>query len=107
MNSYSIPAPVFVCLCVRITRYVSLDEGSAVLTWRMNQDRCNTLSTGHLQRLIPTQQQLEDMFYGLYWNPPSVSWRHKQCTSASAVFIDSLRYTKFLQHHQVADDSVG
>lgn len=55
-----IPATVSMCLCVRITRYVSLNEGSAALTGRMNQNACNTLCTGRLQRLITTQQQLEN-----------------------------------------------
>lgn len=60
-----IPATVFVCLSVHITRYVGLDERSATLTGRMNQDGCNTLCAGRLQRLIATQQQLENTFYGL------------------------------------------
>lgn len=45
---------------MHITRYVSLDEGSAALTGRMNQDSCNTLRTGRLQYLIATQEQLEN-----------------------------------------------
>lgn len=45
-------------LCVHITRYVSLDEGSAALTGRMNQDGGDALGTGCLQRLVTTQEQL-------------------------------------------------
>lgn len=56
--------PVFVRLCARITGDVSLDEGSAALTGRMNQDGCNTFSAGCLQCLITTQEQLEKHILG-------------------------------------------
>lgn len=56
--------PVFVRLCVHITGDVSLDEGSAALTGRMNQDGCNTFSAGCLQCLITTQEQLEKHILG-------------------------------------------
>lgn len=59
--------PATVRLYVHITRYVSLDERSTVLTGRVNKDRCNTLSTGHLQCIITTQQQLKYRFNGLYY----------------------------------------
>lgn len=58
-------------LCVHITRYVSLDEGSAALTGRMNQDGCDALGAGSLQRLVATQEQLgvkKATFNGLNYN---------------------------------------
>ena len=68
LYSQHIPATVFMCLCVHITRYIGLNEGCAALTGRMNQDACNTLCTGRLQRLITTQQQLENTLDGLNQN---------------------------------------